>query len=65
MNQGNGAQTEQRVLTKAEKEEGNHSHISRYRRCLGKNISENNMEYIRPKLWCCFPSSENRGGSVT
>jgi hypothetical protein len=38
MNQGNGAQTEQRALTAAEKEEGNHSHISRYRRCLGKNI---------------------------
>jgi hypothetical protein len=40
MNQGNGAQTEEKSLNTAEKEEEIHrNHISRYRRCLGKNIS--------------------------
>ena len=67
MNQGNGAQTEERDLTAAEKEEGKfiEAILVDTEDVWGKIFQENNMEYIRPKLRLFSQSEETECGSAT
>nr|WP_309759532.1 neutral zinc metallopeptidase [Flavobacterium sp.] len=67
MNQGSGAQTEERALTAAEKEEGKfiEAILVDTEDVWGKIFQENNMEYIRPKLRLFSQSEETECGSAT
>jgi predicted metalloprotease len=67
MNQGNGAQTEERALTAAEKEEGKfiEAILVDTEDVWGKIFQENNMEYIRPKLRLFSQSVKTECGSAT
>lgn len=67
MNQGNGAPTEQRALTAAEKEEGKfiESILVDTEDVWGKIFQENNMQYKRPKLILFSEAVETDCGNAT
>ncbi|MFV8356914.1 neutral zinc metallopeptidase [Flavobacterium sp. XS1P32] len=67
MNQGSGAQTEERALTAAEKEEGKiiNAIVVDTEDVWGKIFQENNMQYERPKLILFSQSVETECGSAT
>ncbi|MFV8353782.1 neutral zinc metallopeptidase [Flavobacterium sp. XS2P14] len=67
MNQGNGAQTEERALTAAEKEEGKfiEAILVDTEEVWGKIFQENKMEYERPNLVLFTQAVKTECGSAT